>query len=812
MIDAVSVGPIEGLVEYNAFILLTREDMWRLVINTSCVFAIEMEESFVAENKAVTTIYRWTERIFLFFLALYLMKETERMTIFNLSPFIPVWADQFLLLSLFTTAVLKLVFLLLSDPNNRTKWLRLMLFGLPVSLIWIAVYQRAGDVLLAYLSILVLGCIGTDYRTLLKVQVCVVGSVVLSAALCCMGGAIENRIYWRSGTIRSSFGFTYPTNMAAYYFFLCVAAWLAWDKTWDPVFLLPGAVAIFISGVIADSRTSLICSGLFVVAVLWCWLLRINAENHSIIRIHKCINFLSKIAFPSCAFLAIALTVAYHEQLPFMSEMNEWTSNRLAQQAEAFYQYGFYLFGNSFPMRGFSSGFPVLDVNYVDCSYLQLLLLYGILIFLAYVVLWPFMTDSAIKAGKHRLSLGLALIALHSLLEQRLLDVSYNLLLIAPFSVIALRRTPELTTQYEHQGKEKLQSDHRGALITVLIMAVLVLLFWKPFLSWARTLWTVIWSPNLTIQLYQRGLSLLVSVCFLIGCSCLFYVIHQITNAILLRKKQKTWHVILLLICLCTGFLVLMKGNARLDRAMEEYAPNMTEDARVVSFAKKIDGLKLYEAELPTMYNRRFGGISTNFFNGEDLARLKNLAVITDLDNQWSAMFLSGFSYAEISDSHAVYSDSAEFIAALKRAGYHPVPYYSKERAVDMKKLAEWNQLEIDSDGDLIISSEQPLLNVPDLDLKQGNYTFYFDFTLLPSSLELTERAQDQLAFVLRFSDNSGARSLFEHAVTYGQFDDSGHMNYEATSYFYASGVEFAIIPTPGTRLKLHSVIYRITS
>ena len=195
-----------------------------------------------------------------------------------------------------------------------------------------------------------------------------------------------------------------------------------------------------------------------------------------------------------------------------------------------------------------------------------------------------------------------------------------------------------------------------------------------------------------------------------------------------------------------------MKGNARVDRAMEEYAPNMTEDARVVSLAKKIDGLKLYEAELPTLYNRRFGGISTNFFNGEDLARLKNLAVITDLDNQWSPMFLSGFSYAEISESHAVYSDSAEFIAALKRAGYHPVPYYSKERTVDMKKLAEWNQLEIDSDGDLIISSEQPLLNVPDLDLKQGNYTFYFDFTLLPSSSELTERAQDQLAFVLRFS------------------------------------------------------------
>ena len=775
--------------------------------------SLQAEERLMVVNEKpmIKTIYCWMEKLFLLFLALYLLKNAQYMTILNLSPFEPAWADRFLLISLSITAGLKLFLLFESDAQYRKKWLNLVACAILISLIWFLVYLRDRSTFLLYLSVLVLGSIGTDYRTLLKIQVCVVGTVVLSAALCCMCGVIENRIYWGHGTIRSSFGFTYPTNMAAYYLFLVIAAWTALDETWDPVFLLPGVISILISDVIADSRTSFLCSGMFLFAVLWCWLLRSKGENGIVLRIHKYVKFLCGIMFPLCALLAITLTVAYHNRLPFMSELNEWTSNRLAQQSDAFYQYGIHLFGFSFPMRGLASGFPVLDVNYVDCSYLQLLLQYGILIFAAYLFLWPFMTVSAIKAGKHRLVLGLALIALHSLLEQRFLVVSYNLFLIAPFSVLSLRFHAESEKQYEHRDNQKLRVARYAAFITAVIMALPVVLFWKPLLSGARTLWSVIQSPDLTIQLYQRGLCFLTSAAFLAGCVLVFFLVNRITLALLSREKLKIRYVVMLVLCISAGSLFLVKGNVRLDRAMREYTPYLEEDSAVVSLAKEIDDLQLYEADLPTLYNRMFGGISTGFFNGEDLARLHNLAVITDLDHQWATMFLSGFSYAEISDNHAVYTDSSLLAEGLERAGYQPGPYYSKEMTVNMRKLAEWNQLTIDSDESVVISSDQPILNVPDLDLKSGYYTFYFDLSLLPSSPALTKLKDDETVFVLRFSDNSGTRSLFEQTVTFGQFEDNGYLNYEVTSNFDAAGVEFALIPEPGVQIALRTVTYRIT-
>ena len=384
------------------------------------------------ENKTSKMMYRWTERLFLLFLALYLLKSAEYMTTFNLSPFVPTWTDRFLLISLSTITALKLFFLLISDSQSRMKWLRLMLCAFLIALLWLLVYLNVKYIFIVYFSVLTLGCIGTDYRTLLKVQVCVVGAVMLSAALCCMGGAIENRIYWGHETVRSSFGYTYPTNMAAYYVFIVIAAWVAWDEVWDPVFLLPGLLSLFVSGVIADSKTSFLCSLIFLAAVLWCWLLR-NKSDAGIMRIQNWFGLLCRISFPLCGIVAIILTVAYHQGLPYMDILNDWTSNRLAQQTEAFYEYGIHLLGRAFEMRGLTSVYPVLNYNYVDCSYLQLLLRCGVLSFLVYMILWPLMTDTALKLGKYRLSMGLALIALHSLSEHRFLVVDYNILFVAPF-------------------------------------------------------------------------------------------------------------------------------------------------------------------------------------------------------------------------------------------------------------------------------------------------------------------------------------------------------------------------------------------
>lgn len=765
-------------------------------------------------NTTTKTLYSWIEKVYLGIFALYMIKSTEYMTTFNLSPFIPVWADRFLLVSLITITGLKFFFLIASNPESRIKWVHLLLSALPVSIIWFLVYLNDRFLFLAYITVLILGCIGTDYRTILKVQFCVVGAVVFSAAICCMGGVIENRIFWGHETVRSSFGFTYPTNMAAYYVFLAVAAWIAWDDIWDPVFLLLGVVALFVSGVVADSKTSFLCSGLYCLGVLWCWLFRSKKENHIVLRIQKALEMLCRIVFPLCGIAAVVLTIAYHKGFPFALKINEWTSTRLALQSEAFYEHGIHMFGSPFPMRGYTSTLPTLDYNYIDCSYMQLLLRYGVLIFLVYIVLWPIMTDTAVKAGKFRLMIGLALIALHSLSEQRFLAVEYNILLVAPFSVLSLRFLPEYTHKNVNLQSEKQRLPwiaHAAASASFIIITVPVLLWWKPLLSGFRTLWTVLLSPNLTIQLYQRRSGFLASICLLVAGVIVFTLLYQIITAFLLQIKQKAWHAIILFFCLLLGGGVLIKGSSRLDRAMVENAEFLEEDAGVVALAEGIDDLKLYVVELPTLYNRRFGNISTNFFNGEDLARFKNLAVITDSDNQWPPMFWSGFCYTEISDQHAIYTDSPAMIDALKESGYSPVPYYSKIMTVNIEELAEWNRLKMDDDGNITVSCDRPIMNVPDLDLEAGRYTFHFDITLDPSSLPKTEPEKNSTAFLMRFSDNSGSRDLFEQTVTFNEFDDELHLDLYVTAVFYSKGVEFSIIPVPDCLITLRGVSYQIT-
>lgn len=760
------------------------------------------------KNTRNNAIYCWLERLFLVLLALYLLKSAEYMTTFNLSPFVPVWMDRFLLIALSIVTIPK-VLLLLADPVKRLKQVRLIACALAVSLLWLLVYFNDRYVFLLYFSVLTLGCVGTDYRTLLKVQVCVVGAVVLAAALCCMGGAIENRIYWGHDRIRSSFGYTYPTNMAAYYFYLCVAAWVAWDRTWDPVFLLPGGLSLFVSGVIADSKTSFLCSLLFFAAVLWLWLLR-NKPEAGIMRIQNWFGLLCRISFPLCGIIAIILTVAYHQALPYMDKLNDLTSNRLAQQTDAFYEYGVHLLGRAFEMRGLTSVFPVLNYNYVDCSYLQLLLRCGALAFLVYMVLWPVMTDSAIKAGKYRLSMGLALIALHSLSEHRLLVADYNLFFVAPFSVLTIDFFPCHDVPSISRERAKTSNKQIAVLITGGILILPVLFFWKPILSGGRTLWTVLLSPNLTLQLYQRRSAFFVSIGILYASVFLTFLIYKIVSAILCGEKLKPGYAFGVLMCLIIGGVVLVKANERLDQAMPEFNDALEEEKAFVAMAKKIDGMQLYDAELPMLVERRYGGISTSFFNGEDLARLYNLAVITDSDNQWPSMFQNGFSYAEITDHRAVYTDSPELIQQMEAAGYNPVPYYSKEMMVNMESLAEWNQNTLDSNGSIIISDDHPIINVPDVNLRHGQYRFCFELSLEHGLADTTDLNDEDTCLLLRFTDNSGARQLFEQSVDYGQFDSSGHLDLQITSWFDAAGVEFNLIPEEGVILELRSVTYRI--
>ena len=761
--------------------------------------------------------YLWLERAFLFLFSVYLLYRAQFETSFWLRELMTDRIRFGFLYVLIYVVVLKTVFLILSDQTNRINWIKLLAAALPVSLIWFLIYRNALPtdeyVFLLYLAVLTVGCIGIDYRMLLKIQVCVVGAVVVAAAFCCFSGAIDNLVYWVGGTrhrvVRSAWGILYVTDMAAYWFFLCLAAWIAWDRTPSVLFLIPGLLCLLISFEIAQSNTGSICSILYILTVLWVWVLESKNEWKLPAMLQKAVNVFSCAAFPLFALLMVGLTWAYHQGVPFAQDLNHWNHGRLSLAAAAYDNYGLHWFGYPFPLIGAGgSTFLGLDYNYVDCSYLQLLLRHGVVVFSVFMILWPLMTSIAVKSRKHRLTLGLLLIAFHAISEQRFLHVDYNVFLAAPFSVFSMNYLP--IKQAKCNGLDKIfcKEKKHAAVIAAISVGLPVLLFWRSMLSWFRTIYTVIHVSAAWQQLMQRLILLLVILAFIAALAFVVWLLYSVVWNLLCHRRTGC-RKIASLICLAALFVAaFVHGEAQLDRAAEEYANVITKDASVIQAADSIEGLKLYITDLPTLYDRVYGKHAVTLYSGDDYARLENIAVIGDSSWNSGILFNAGFSYAEISDSHAVYTDSQQLIEKLTSMGYSPGGFCSKRVEIPLDALAERNGLSFADDGGLLLTGDHYISSVSNIDLQHGTYLFRFDLNLLEPGTVSPDTPEEPV-FLFRFTDYSGKRFLWEQRVPYSQFDEAGHLLFEADFNFNAPGVEFHMIPQNGAALELLSADYQ---
>ena len=769
------------------------------------------------EASEYKTTYLWLERAFLFLFAVYLLYRAQFETSFWLRDLMTDKICFGFFYILFYVVILKTLFLIISDEANRIKWIKLSAAALPISLIWFLVYRNALPtdefVFLLYLSVLTVGCIGIDYRILLKIQVCVVGAVVVAAALCCFGGAIDNLVYWVGDTrricVRSAWGILYVTDMAAYWFFLCLAAWMAWERTSSALFLIPGFLCLWISSVVAQSNTGVVCSILYMLAVMWCWMLESKPDWKVPAILQKAVDVFSFAAFPFFAFLMAGLTWTYHQNVPYAQKLDLWNHSRLSLASAVYDSYGVHLFGYSFPLNGAGgSTFSSLNYNYVDCSYLQLLLRYGAAIFTVFLILWPLMARTAVKNRKHRLTIGLLLIAFHAVSEQRFLHVDYNVLLAAPFSVFSMNLLPEKDVNgigsYNRFHNRKILAAVCATSVVVLPM----LAFWKPMISRFRTICTVFHDSTAQPPIIQRLILLIVALSFLAALVLVVWLLYSVIRNLICRQKPGRWKAILLLSVIVLFAAVFNFGEERLVLAEDEYAQIITEDAQVIHKAENIEGLKLYVADLPTLYDRTYGKHAVTLLSGDDYARLENIAVIGDSSWNSKVLFNAGFSYTELSDRHAVYTDSQELIEALTSLGYSPKTFFSKVIEIPLSGLAERNGLAFTDHGSLLLSDEHYISHVSNIDLKKGVYEFRFDLTLSNLGMVSAESPEEPV-FLFRVTDYAGVRTVLEQTVSRNQFDEAGHLLFKINSYFDAPGVEFSIIPLNGAELELMSACYQ---
>lgn len=139
--------------------------------------------------------------------------------------------------------------------------------------------------------------------------------------------------------------------------------------------------------------------------------------------------------FVFMAVISIGVELFYMNEPEKLQVLDQWTTHRLSITANTINEYGWSLFGNRIVWTGVSNSFQAYSqYNFVDCSYINVLLNYGLIFTVCLIAGFTKLMKVALSSHNHRLILVLFAIALRSVIEPQLIDVRFNtfILLILP--------------------------------------------------------------------------------------------------------------------------------------------------------------------------------------------------------------------------------------------------------------------------------------------------------------------------------------------------------------------------------------------
>ena len=278
--------------------------------------------------------------------------------------------------------------------------------------------------------------------------------LMLLTMLYSLAGIIKNLAFFRGTTFRYSLGTDYPTDFSANIFYLCLAycylnykkmGWLQW---------LGILVIDYLTYLVTDTRVDALLMILMVLVML------------SVSR--KLNTKLKKFIASSYWYLSIVLPYSYvlityyfTFSNPVMVKLDQALSGRLALGKEGFDKYGITLLGKRVIERGWggSDGLHMMKNNpgkyfFIDSSFVRLLVINGLI--LGIIALLILVGISLRETVKHEYLLPaiLFLVVSSSLIDQHMLEITYN-----PFMLALLSCVPQTISGGLKNGKVKENND-----------------------------------------------------------------------------------------------------------------------------------------------------------------------------------------------------------------------------------------------------------------------------------------------------------------------------------------------------------------
>ena len=302
---------------------------------------------------------------------------------------------------------------------------------------WKKCLETAVTVIAGYefflLWLLILGARDIPFDRIVKVFLGVCGSILLAAMICAGCGLIEDYTYVRSdGALRHALGTGSPTNCGAFLFFQILCWWyLRKEKITYYEVAGVAVIAVFVRQYI-NARTAAGCiAGIAVIMCVKRFFYQKNKCRNKEFHMNSLLASLLILSHILMTGLITAASAFYSSEIPWMVKLNALLSGRLSLGRKALNLFDFSWFGHYIRNFSHAEGLTEGGYFYIDSSYLQIALMYGVIL-LAAVLFCFLVIGCRAKAQKDwTLIWILAFMAVHSVIEPRLIQLAYNPFILA---------------------------------------------------------------------------------------------------------------------------------------------------------------------------------------------------------------------------------------------------------------------------------------------------------------------------------------------------------------------------------------------
>lgn len=279
---------------------------------------------------------------------------------------------------------------------------------------------------------LIVGAKGIEFKNILIVHFVVSITICLISVVGSSLGVIENVVVdlsdevdlFSESAIRYSYGYVWPTGCAIHISFLCLSYWVLKDSQIGTKGLLAFIFAIFFVLYYPQARQA---SFIILLILLLSFYLRYKSYYQK--DPPKFILFFLFISPVIFAVISLYCTIAYDEMDYTWMITNILFTGRLSLGQDAIEEYGIPLFGQYIEMVG--GDVKSDDYNYVDSSFVQAPLIWGVVLFILLMLIYEYIAYKAYKRKNYILLFAIAIAALSSVTSQYFFQIKFCPLLLA---------------------------------------------------------------------------------------------------------------------------------------------------------------------------------------------------------------------------------------------------------------------------------------------------------------------------------------------------------------------------------------------